>query len=105
MAMKQLVDRATLEILPDTGPKTVVGMLSNGQATQQTVQFARVGRIALGSFVVESPRVMIAPSMLEGADWGHDLNIGYGFMRSYVVTFDYPARIITFERAASPPAR
>ena len=24
---------------------------------------------------------MIAPSQLEGGDWGHDLNIGYGFMR------------------------
>jgi predicted aspartyl protease len=99
MAMKQLVDRAKLEPLPDTGgPKTAVGMLSNGQATQQVVQFARVGRIALGSFVVESPRVMIAPSQLEGGDWGHDLNIGYGFMRNYVVTFDYPNKLITFER-------
>ena len=36
MAMKQLVDRAKLEVLPDTGPKIAVGMLSNGQATQQT---------------------------------------------------------------------
>ena len=62
------------------------------------MQFARVGRIALGSFVVESPRVMIAPSQLEGGDWGHDLNIGYGFMRNYVVTFDYPNKLITFER-------
>lgn len=98
MAMKQLVDRAKLEVLPDTGPKITIGMLSNGQATQQIVQFARVGRIALGSFVVESPKVMIAPAQLEGGDWGHDLNIGYGFMRSYVVTFDYPNKLITFER-------
>ncbi len=98
MAMKQLVDRAGLEVMPDTGPKTAIGLLSNGQATQQIVQFTRVGRIEIGSFVVESPRVMIAPSQLEGGDWGHDLNIGYGFMRSYVVTFDYPNRLITFER-------
>jgi hypothetical protein len=105
MVMKQLVDRAGLEALPDTGPKTMVGMLSNGQATEQRVQFARVGRIALGSFVVDSPRVMIAPSMLEGGDWGHDLNIGYGFMRRYVVTFDYPGRVITFERPSASPAR
>jgi len=76
-------------------------MLANGQATQQTVQFARVGQISLGPFVVESPRVMIAPSQLEGDDWGHDLNIGYGFMRHYVVTFDYPNKLITFERPAS----
>jgi predicted aspartyl protease len=102
MAMKQLVDRAKLEALPDAaGPKVAVGMLSDGQATQQTVQFARVGRIALGSFVVESPRVMMAPSQLTGGDWGHDLNIGYGFMRNYVVTFDYPNKLITFERPSS----
>jgi predicted aspartyl protease len=98
MAMKQLVDRAKLEVAPDTGPKIAVGLLSNGQATQQFVQFARVGQIAVGSLVVESPRVMIAPSQIEGNDWGHDLNIGYGFMRKYVVTFDYPNKLITFER-------
>jgi len=103
MAMKQLVDRAGLEVLPDAGPKVAVDMLSNGQATRQTVQFAKAGRIALGSFVVESPRVMIAPSQLEGGDWGHDLNIGYGFMRSYVVTFDYPNKVITFERPSASP--
>ena len=98
MAMKQLVDRVSLPILPESGAGTTIGMLSNGQAAQQKVQFARVGRIALGSFVVESPRVMVAPSQLEGSDWGHDLNIGYGFMRNYVVTFDYPGKVITFER-------
>ena len=101
MAMKQLVDRAKLEVLPDTGPKTMIGLLSNGQSVQQRVQFARVGRIALGPLVVDAPRVMIAPQQLEGDDWGHDLNIGYGFMRHYVVTFDYPNKLITFERPAS----
>ena len=102
MAMKQLVDHAKLEVLPETGGKVAIGMLSEGRATQAKVQFARVGRIALGSFSVESPRVMIAPSGLEGDDWGHDLNIGYGFMRDYVVTFDYPGGTITFERPARP---
>jgi predicted aspartyl protease len=102
MAMQQLVDRAKLEALPDTaGPKVAVDMLSNGQATRQIVKFARVGRVALGPFVVESPRVMIAPAQLEGGDWGHDLNMGYGFMRKYVVTFDYPNKRITFERPSS----
>jgi hypothetical protein len=48
---------------------------------------------------------MIAPSQLEGGDWGHDLNIGYGFMRSYVVTFDYPNKLITVERPGSLPAQ
>jgi hypothetical protein len=48
---------------------------------------------------------MMAPSQLEGGDWGHDLNIGYGFMRKYVVTFDYPSKLITFERPSSPAAK
>jgi predicted aspartyl protease len=101
MAMKQLVDRAKLEVLPNTGAKTMVGMLSNGQATQQVVTFAKVARITVGSLAVDSPRVMIAPSQLEGSDWGHDLIIGYGFMRNYVVTFDYPSKLITLERPIS----
>ena len=41
---------------------------------------------------------MLAPPQLEGDDWGHDLIIGYGFMRNYVVTFDYPGRRIRFAR-------
>jgi hypothetical protein len=102
MAMNQLVERVGLPILPDSGTGMAVGMLSNGQATRQKVQFARVDRIALGPFVVESPRVLVAPSQLEGSDWGHDLNIGYGFMRHYVVTFDYPGKVITFEKPTSP---
>jgi len=105
MAMEQLVGRRNLAILPDTGAGTAVGMLSNGQATQQKVRFAHVDSIALGPFVVDSPRVMVAPSQLEGSDWGHDLNIGYGFMRDYVVTFDYPGRVITFERSSPAPGR
>jgi predicted aspartyl protease len=100
MAMEQLVGRMSLSILPETGAGIAIGMLSNGQATQQKVRFARVDRIALGPFVVDSPRVMVAPSQLEGSDWGHDLNIGYGFMRDYIVTFDYPGKVITFERSS-----
>jgi hypothetical protein len=102
MAMRQLVERVKLPILPDSGPGTAVGMLSDGRSTRQKVQFARVDRIALGPFVVESPRVMVAPPQLEGSDWGHDLNIGYGFMRGYLVTFDYPGKVITFERPTPP---
>jgi hypothetical protein len=44
---------------------------------------------------------MIAPPLMGGADWGHDLVIGYGFMRNYVVTFDYPGRQVTL-RSVSP---
>jgi len=105
MVMPQLVDRAGLEVLPDNGSKIGIGMLSGGQATQARVQFARVDKVAVGPLVVDAPRVMIAPAQLEGGDWGHDLNIGYGFMRSYVVTFDYPGRTITFERPEASSGR
>lgn len=54
---------------------------------------------------MDSPRVMLAPPQLEGDNWGHDLIIGYGFLRNYVVTFDYPGRRVTFTRASlRPPA-
>ena len=97
VAMRRLVERAGLSALPDTSrAQTGIGMLSGGTMVQQRVQFARVGRIDVGSFEVKSPRVMLAPPQLEGDDWGHDLIIGYGFMRNYVVTFDYPQRRVTF---------
>jgi hypothetical protein len=73
-------------------------MLSGDTTVRQPVRFTRVGRVAIGPFAVDSPRVMIAPSQLGGTNWGHDLIIGYGFMRHYVVTFDYPGRVVTFER-------
>ena len=98
VAMQRLVERAGLSAAPDDG-HTGIGMLSGGAVVQQRVQFAQVGRIAVGSIEVDSPRVMIAPSQLEGEDWGHDLIIGYGFMRNYVVTFDYPGRRVTFTRS------
>ena len=97
VAMRQLVERAGLRAEPDSGAaRTGIGMLSGGQMVQQRVQFARVGRVSVGSFVANSPRVMLAPPQLEGDDWGHDLIIGYGFMRHYVVTFDYLGRRVTF---------
>ena len=104
MAMRQLVERLQLPLASDTSAGVAIGMLSGDKAVQQKVQFVRVGRIALGPFAVDAPRVMMAPSGLEGDDWGHDLNIGYGFMRNYVVTFDYPGKLITFERPASASA-
>ena len=105
MAMKQMVERLDLPLVSDTSAHIGIGMLSEGKMVQQKVQFVRVGRIALGPLAVDAPRVMVAPSQLEGGDWGHDLNIGYGFMRNYVVTFDYPGKVITFERPAPAPAR
>ena len=105
VAMRRLVDRAQLRAIPDSGVaagkgQVGIGMLSGGTMVQRRVQFAQVERIAVGSLAVDSPRVMLAPPQLEGDDWGHDLIIGYGFMRSYVVTFDYPGRRVTFTVAS-----
>ena len=102
LAMPQLVERAGLQPLPEEdGPRVGIGMLSDGQMVQQRVQFAKVGRIEVGSIAVDSPRVILAPAALAGDDWGHDLIIGYGFMRNYVVTFDYPGRTVTLTRPPS----
>lgn len=98
VAMRRLVERAGLRPLPDSG-RTGIGMLSGGTVVQQRIQFARVGRVAVGAFGMDSARVMLAPPQLEGDDWGHDLIIGYGFLRHYVVTFDYPGRRVTLARA------
>jgi len=97
VAMRRLIERAGLQPVSDTGPGQVgIGMLSGDTLVRQRVQFTRVGRIAVGGLAVDSPRVMLAPPQLAGDDWGHDLIIGYGFMRTYVVTFDYPGRRVTF---------
>lgn len=99
VATRRLVDRAGLRPVPDTGRgRTFIGLMAGDTAARQPVRFTVVGRVALGPFGVDSPRVMIAPPLLEGNAWGHDLIIGYGFMRHYVVTFDYPGRLVTFER-------
>lgn len=97
VAMRRLIERAHLRPIPDSG-RIGIGMLSGDTVVRQRVQFTRVGRIALGAFAVDSPRVMLAPSQLAGDDWRHDLVIGYGFMRNYVVTFDYPARRVILAR-------
>lgn len=99
VAMRQLIDRAGLRPVPDS-LRVGIGMLSGDTTLRQRVDFTRVGRIALGPFGVDSARVMLAPSQLEGDGWGHDLIIGYGFMRHYIVTFDYPGRRVIFERPA-----
>jgi len=107
LATRQLVDRMGLRPIADSG-RAFMGMLSNDTVARQPIRFTRVGRISLGMFTVDSPRVIMAPPQLSGQGWGHDLIIGYGFMRHYVVTFDYPNRLVTFERPAGatprPPA-
>ncbi len=97
VAMRRLIDRAQLRPVPDSG-RIGIGMLSGDTMVRQRVQFARVGRITVGAFAADSPRVMLAPPRLAGDDWGHDLVIGYGFMRNYIVTFDYPSRRVIFTR-------
>ena len=107
LATRQLVDRMGLRPIADSG-RAFMGMLSNDTVARQPIRFTRVGRISLGMFSVDSPRVIMAPPLLSGQGWGHDLIIGYGFMRHYVVTFDYPNLLVTFERLAGatprPPA-
>ena len=98
VAMPGLVERTGLRPIPDSG-RTGIGMLSGDSTVRQLVRFTRVGRVAIGPFTVDSPRVMIAPPQMAGDGWGHDLVIGYGFLRHYVVTFDYPGRLVTLERS------
>jgi hypothetical protein len=97
VATDRFVKRAGLKPVAGAG-RAVVGLLNADTTTHQAVQFTRVGRVALGSFGVDSARVMLAPPLMTGEDWGHDLNVGYGFMKDYVVTFDYPGRVVTFEK-------
>src|SRR5688572_8553573 len=99
VAMPEFVERAGLGPIPDSA-RTFIGLLSADTTARQEVRFARVGRVSMGPFGMDSARMMLAPSLMAGDDWGHDLIIGYGFMRHYVVTFDYPGRTITFERPA-----
>lgn len=98
MAMPLLVKRAKLEMLPEptSGPRVGVGMFTEGKATQASVRYAAVQKIQIGTIERNTPRVMIAPDGIEGSAWGHDLIVGYGFFRDYVVTFDYPGRRIHF---------
>jgi predicted aspartyl protease len=102
VVMRQLVDRTGLQPLSDSSVRAAMGMLSGGQLRQAPLRFARIGRISLGAIAVDSPRVVIAPDRLEGDDWGHDLIIGTGFLRDYIVTFDYVARWVTLERGGRP---
>lgn len=104
VAMPQLVERARYRPVPDSA-RIGIGMLSNDTTVRQAVHFTRVGRVAIGRFAVDSPRVMIAPPQMGGDDWGHDLVIGYGFLRHYVVTFDYPGRLITLARPIAAPSQ
>lgn len=97
VATRRFIERARLQPVPDSA-RTFIGLMSADTTARQQVQFTRVGQVSLGPFAVDSARVMLAPPLLSGDDWGHDLIIGYGFMRHYVVTFDYPGRVVTLER-------
>ena len=71
---------------------------TNVAPSQAPVRFAAVQKIQIGTIERSAPRVMIAPEGIEGDAWGHDLIVGYGFFRDYVVTFDYPGKRIHFTR-------
>jgi predicted aspartyl protease len=102
IVMRQLMERAGLKAASDSSVRAGIGMLSGGRMQQAPLRFTKVGRISIGAIAVDSPRVVVAPDQLEGGDWGHDLIIGTGFLRDYVVTFDYVARSVTLERKGRP---
>jgi hypothetical protein len=102
LLMRPMVDRAGCQAMSDSGVRAGIGMLSGGPMRQAPLRFAPVARISLGTIAVDSPRVVIAPDQLEGGDWGHDLIIGTGFLRDYLVTFDYLAKSVTLERRGRP---
>jgi hypothetical protein len=54
--------------------------------------------MTVGALSRPMTQMMVAPPSLEGANWMHDVIIGYGFMKDFVVTFDYPGRRITLAR-------
>lgn len=97
VAMPRFVERARLRPIPDSG-RVGMGLLHGDSMVRQVVHFTSVRRLTLGPFTVDSPRLMIAPPQMAGADWEHDLVIGYGFLRHYIVTFDYPGKLVTLER-------
>ena len=97
LAMPKLITSERLEALVDSS-RAQMGFF-DGSLKRANIRFARLAKVRLGQIVVDTPRVLLAPPGLTGASWGHDLVIGYGFMRHYVVTFDYPGRSITLQRA------
>ena len=102
IVMRQLMERAGLSAVRDSSVRAGIGMMSGGRMKQAPLQVARIERISLGAIAVDSPRVVLAPDQLEGGDWGHDLIIGTGFLRNYLITFDYVARSVTLERKGRP---
>ncbi len=73
-------------------------MFGGGQPAEAPLRFARARSISVGSITRTSPLVVVAPGQLTGANWGHDLIIGYGFHRDFVETFDYPGRRIILQQ-------
>lgn len=100
LVMPQLIKAERLEQSAETSTAQM-GYL-DGSMKRAPLRFARLASVRIGRFVVDTPRVILAPPGLSGDNWGHDVVIGYGFLRDYVVTFDYPARTITLERR--PPS-
>ena len=96
LAMQRLITSQRLDARLDS-TRAQMGFF-DGSLKRANVRFGRLAEVRLGRIVVDTPRVLLAPPGLTGASWGHDLVIGYGFMRQYVVTFDYPGRSITLQR-------
>ena len=95
LAMPQLIDAQQLERSAEAS--TARMGYFDGSPKRAPLRMARVTSVRVGRFVVDTPRVILAPPQLSGGNWGHDVVIGYGFLRNYVVTFDYPGRSVTLE--------
>jgi predicted aspartyl protease len=98
MAMDQLMRRGVLDVLPDTVKNAAIRMFGEGQPKRAPLRFARARSISVGGVRRDSVQVIVAPPQIEGGNWGHDLIIGYGFLRNFIVTFDYPGRTIVLEQ-------
>ena len=57
VAVPEMVERMRLQALPDSS-NVRMGMLSNDTTVQRRIHFAKVDRVSVGSFALDSPRVM-----------------------------------------------
>jgi predicted aspartyl protease len=77
--------------------KTSVGY--NGRSE---IREGKVGSIQVGTISVASPTVMFMPKGAGYDNSAWDINIGNGFFKDYVVTFDYKNKVVRVERSETP---
>jgi hypothetical protein len=87
------VDRLGLQTVASEGQQDVsIGYLRAARNTR-----GRVDRIALGNLEVKAPEVVFYGKNAgkDRKSWG--LNIGNQFLKDYIVTIDYPRRLLSLE--------